>query len=265
MNTSHSKDRFIRRSCWCHIAINVVLRFRAQSCAFPKSVTAASWQILDKALPEIAQEYTVERCPMGDFGYEQTWYAFHNRPDRSFATLQECKTAVRNFARDNGFSLSIKRSIQWSGEVQRVWMRCSQGGEPPDYHPKGRNTNKVGCPYELQLSMDKTTRTWTISQLSAKHVGHQRRDSDYNYYAEPGARRIYHTPTVRALVYKLYEDGEAPQDILREINVNGVKMTATDLKCIVTSEKRKHLPHTRKSLLDELNECDDEEEVDVKI
>ncbi|KAI9918628.1 hypothetical protein PsorP6_011866 [Peronosclerospora sorghi] len=73
-------------------------------------------------------------------------------PTDTYASLEHAKKDAMDYAKSQGFALAVKRSMKWGKppQIRKVWMRCSQGGEPPSLQHQEPLRQKIsmraGCP-----------------------------------------------------------------------------------------------------------------------
>ncbi len=101
------------------------------------------------------------QLPEGEFVYN----TIDSLP-AEFESLQQFKEKAKDWARLQGFGLSIKRS-----KKSKIWLMCTKSGEyvPPDNASKRSSTQKTDCMFFLSAKKNKLDSRWRLDNYDIRH------------------------------------------------------------------------------------------------
>ncbi|KAJ5796864.1 uncharacterized protein N7518_005404 [Penicillium psychrosexuale] len=140
--------------------------------------------------------------------------------DRTYATSDEAKDAINDFARPHGYAVTIRRSKTTKRGVKKtVRLICDRGRRPDacEHRPQPKkrintNTMALECPFSMALRRDHGTGLWHVT---IENPSHNHQPSPASTHAVQRTRELTHK---REQIVTALRLGRTTRQIMAELH-----------------------------------------------
>ena len=161
-----------------------------------------------------------------------------------YKTLEEAKGAAISYANNEGFSLIVKRTWEWSTSriIRKAFHRCDQGALPRKgkqvwYETGFDSEGRLPVRDVLIRSKGDDAALWKMQVVNGSHTGHLPCTKVEQSKALPAARRSTWTLESHEEILTLRRCGATPRIIANKLSDDGVWIGVQDVKNIIRKYK----------------------------